>query len=59
MLRTHRRLEAYCATLVMKMKRKMITLLSFLQVMEHRWSETDGEKLKYSGNPVPVPLCPS
>jgi hypothetical protein len=43
----------------MKMKRKMISF-SFFQAMEHRWSEIDRGKPKYSGGkkPVPVPLCP-
>jgi hypothetical protein len=31
------------------MKMKMISIFSFLQVMEHRWNETDKEKPKYSG----------
>jgi hypothetical protein len=39
MLRTHRSLEAYCGTPVMK-----IIFFSFFQVMEHRWNETDREK---------------
>jgi hypothetical protein len=40
-------------------ERKMISFFSFVQVMEHRWNETDRGKLKYSGEkPVPVPLCP-
>jgi hypothetical protein len=46
MLRTHRSLKAYFATLVMKMKRKMISFFSFFQVMEHRWNETDRGKQK-------------
>jgi hypothetical protein len=32
----------------MKMKRKMISFVSLFQVMEHRWSETDRGKPKYS-----------
>jgi hypothetical protein len=57
-LLTHCGLEAYCATLMMKMKGKMISFL-FFQVIEHRWNEIDREKPKYSGKkPVPVPLCP-
>jgi hypothetical protein len=47
-LRTHCSLKVYCATLVKKMKRKMISFL-FFKVMEHRWNETDGGKPKYSG----------
>jgi hypothetical protein len=47
-LLTHRSLKAYCATLVMKMKRKMISFFIF-QVMEHRWNEIYREKSKYSG----------
>jgi hypothetical protein len=48
-LRSHRSLKAYCATLVMKMKRKMISFFQFFRVMEHRWNETGREKPKYSG----------
>jgi hypothetical protein len=48
MLRTHRSLKASCATLVMKMKRKII-IFSFLQIMKHRWDEIDRGKPKYSG----------
>jgi hypothetical protein len=48
-LRTHRSFKAYCATLVMKMKRKMISFFIFFQVMEHRWNEIDRGKPKYSG----------
>jgi hypothetical protein len=47
-LRTHRSLKAYCATLVMKMNRKII-IFSLFQFMEHRLNETDRGKLKYSG----------
>jgi hypothetical protein len=39
----------------------MIIMIIFVrfQVMEHRWNETDGGKLKYSGEKTgPVPLCP-
>jgi hypothetical protein len=32
----------------MKMKRKMIKLFSFFQVMEHWWNEIDRGKPKYS-----------
>jgi hypothetical protein len=49
MLRAHCSLKAYCATLVMKMKRKMISFFSFFQVMEHWWNEIDRGKPKYSG----------
>jgi hypothetical protein len=52
--RTHRSLEAYCATLWWRW-----LIFSIFQVMEHRWNETDRGKPKYSGEkPVPVPLCP-
>jgi hypothetical protein len=34
---------------------KMISFLSFFRVMEHRWSETDRGKAKYSGEKT----CPS
>jgi hypothetical protein len=48
-LRTHRSLKAYCATLVMKTKRKMISFFfSFFQAMEYRWNEIDRGKPKYS-----------
>jgi hypothetical protein len=48
-LRTHRCLKTYCATLVMKMKWKMISFFfSFFKVMEHRWNEIDTGKPKYS-----------
>jgi hypothetical protein len=54
MLRTHRSLEAYCATLWWRW-----LVFSFFRVMEHRWNLIDGGKPKYSGEkPVPVPLCP-
>jgi hypothetical protein len=49
MLRTHRSLEAYCATLVMKIKRQVISFFLFFQVMEHQWNEIDRGKPKYSG----------
>jgi hypothetical protein len=58
MLRTHRSLKAYCATLLMKMKRKMISVFIFPRnwaPMEWNWqgkTEVLGEK------PVPMPLCP-
>jgi hypothetical protein len=42
-------LKTYCATLVMEMKRKIISFFSFFQVMEHRWNELDRGKPKYSG----------
>jgi hypothetical protein len=45
-VRTHRSLEAYCAALVMKMNRKMISF-SFFNVMEDRWNEMDRGKPKY------------
>ena len=48
MLRTHRSLKTYFATLVMKIKRNTIFFLLF-QVMEHRWIEIDRGQLKYSG----------
>ena len=51
MLRTHRSLKAYFATLVMKMKRKMISF--FLILMEHRWNGFDREKPKCSGKNLP------
>jgi hypothetical protein len=47
-LRTHRSLKAYCANLVMKMKKKIIRFFSFFQVMEHRCNEIDRGKPKYS-----------
>jgi hypothetical protein len=46
MLRTHRSLNAYCATPVMK---TIIYFFSFFQVMEHRLNELDKGKLKYAG----------
>jgi hypothetical protein len=42
MLRTHRSLEAYCATLT------KISFFPFFRVMEHRWNEIDRGKPKYS-----------
>ena len=48
MLRTPRSLEAYCATLVMMIKRNMISFFLFLHVMEHQWNEIDRGKPKYS-----------
>jgi hypothetical protein len=45
-LRTHCRLKAYCATLVMKMKRKMVSFIIFPSNGNDR------------GKPVPVTLCP-
>jgi hypothetical protein len=54
MLRTHRSLKSYCATLWWKW-----LIFSFFRVMEHRWNEIDRGKPKYSGEkPVPVPFCP-
>jgi hypothetical protein len=56
-LRTHRNLKAYCATLVMKTKIKMISFLIFPSngaPVEWNWqgkTELLGEK------PVAVPLC--
>jgi hypothetical protein len=44
MLRTHRSLEASCATLWWRW-----FFVSFFQVMEHRWNENDRKKPKYSG----------
>jgi hypothetical protein len=44
MLRTHRSLEAYCATLWWRW-----LVFSFFLVMEHRWNEIDRGKPKYSG----------
>jgi hypothetical protein len=44
MLRTHRSLEAYCATLWWRW-----LIFSFFQVMEHWWNEIDRGKRKYSG----------
>jgi hypothetical protein len=44
MLRTHRSLEAYCATLSWRW-----LVFSFFLVMEHRWNEVDRGKPKYSG----------
>jgi hypothetical protein len=43
MLRTHSSLEAYCATLVMKI------IFSFFLVMERQWNEIEREEPKYSG----------
>jgi hypothetical protein len=45
MLRTHRSLEAYCATLWWR----WLVFFPFFLVMEHRWNETDKGKPKYSG----------
>jgi hypothetical protein len=47
-LRTHRSLKAYCASIVMKMKEKIIRFLIFL-VMEQRWDEIDKGKPTYLG----------
>jgi hypothetical protein len=44
MLRTHRSLEAYCATLWWRW-----LVFSFYCVMEHRWNKNDRGKPKYSG----------
>jgi hypothetical protein len=56
--RTHRSLEAYCATLWWRW-REIWLVFSFFQVMEQRWNEIDRGKSKYSGRkPVPVSLCP-
>ena len=54
MLRTHRSVEVYCATLC----RKWLVIFVFPR-NGARWNETDRVKPKYSGEkPVPVPLCP-
>jgi hypothetical protein len=54
MLRTHRSLKAYCATLWWRW-----LVFSFFLVMEHRWNEIDRGKTEVLGeNPIPVPLCP-
>jgi hypothetical protein len=45
MLRTHRSLKSYCATLWWR----FFFFLPFFQVMEHRWNEIDRVKPKYSG----------
>jgi hypothetical protein len=45
-LRTHRSLEASCATLWWR--RQLLLLCVLFQVMEHRWNEIDREKPKYS-----------
>jgi hypothetical protein len=45
----HSSLKAYCATLAMKMKRKMISFFLFFQLIEYRWYEIDRGKPKYSG----------
>jgi hypothetical protein len=42
----NRSLEAYCANLLMKMKRKKISFFLFFHVMEHRWNEIDRGKPK-------------
>jgi hypothetical protein len=47
MLRTHRSLKAYCATLWWRWRWWLFFVL-FL-VMEHRWNESDRGKPKYSG----------
>jgi hypothetical protein len=52
MLRTHRSLKAYCATLWW---RWLVFCFSFFQAMEHRWNEIDRAKPKYSGGKP----CPS
>jgi hypothetical protein len=44
MLRTHRSLEAYSATLWWRW-----SVFSFFRVMKHRWNEIDRGKPKYSG----------
>jgi hypothetical protein len=44
MLRTHRSLKAYCATLWWRS-----CFSCFFMLMEHRWNEIDREKPKYSG----------
>jgi hypothetical protein len=44
MLRTHRSLQAYCATLWWR-----CLVYSFFRVMEHRWNEIDRGKPKHSG----------
>jgi hypothetical protein len=44
--RTHRSLEAYCATLWW---RWLVLFCRFFRVMEHRWNEIDRGKPKYSG----------
>jgi hypothetical protein len=48
MLRTHRSLKAYCATLWWR----WLLFFSFIRIMEHRWNEID------RGKPIPMPLCP-
>jgi hypothetical protein len=47
-LRTHRSLEAYCATLWWI----ILVFFSFFREMEHQWNEIDREKH------IPVSLCP-
>jgi hypothetical protein len=57
-LRTHRSLEAYRATLVTKMNRKVISFFIFPSngaSLEWNWQ---GKTEVFGGNPVPVPLCP-
>jgi hypothetical protein len=49
MLRTHRSLKAYCATLWWKWRERRLDFFSFFQVMKHRWNEIDRGKPKYSG----------
>jgi hypothetical protein len=48
-LRTHRSLKAYCATLWWRWRERWLVFFLFFQVMEQRWNETDRGKPKYSG----------
>jgi hypothetical protein len=48
-LRTHRSLEASCATLWWRWRWWLLFSFVLFLVMEHRWNETDRGKPKYSG----------
>jgi hypothetical protein len=54
MLRTHRSLDAYSATLCWR----LFWFFFLFRVMEHRWNETEKENSLTRGKPVLVPNCP-
>jgi hypothetical protein len=35
----------------------IVVVVAIFLVMEHRWNEIDRGRPKYSGKPLPVPLC--
>jgi hypothetical protein len=57
-LRTHRSLEASCATVWWRWRWWLLLFIVLFLVMEHRWNEIDRGKSKYSEkNPSQCHLC--